>query len=52
MTSLLTEIKPPVLFYPNFLNSVDNLDWFHKSQQPRMDAGRNQYVWKINSRTA
>ncbi len=32
MSSLLTEIKPPVLFYPNFLNSVDDFDWFQKSQ--------------------
>lgn len=33
MSSLLTEIKPPVQFYPNFLNSIDDLDWFQKSQQ-------------------
>ena len=32
MNTLLTEIKPPVLFYPNFLSSIDNLDWFQKSQ--------------------
>ena len=41
MSSLPTAIRqsrrfanePPVLFYPNFLNSANNLDWFHKSQQ-------------------
>lgn len=33
MSSLLTEIKPPVQFYPNFLNSIDDLSWFQKSQQ-------------------
>ncbi len=25
-------IKPPVQFYPNFLNPVDNHDWFQKSK--------------------
>jgi NAD(P)H dehydrogenase (quinone) len=33
MSSSLTEIKPPVLFYPNFLNSVDDLNWFQKSKE-------------------
>lgn len=33
MSSLLTEIKPPVQFYPHFLNSIDDLGWFQKSQQ-------------------
>lgn len=32
MSSLLTKIKPPVLFYPKFLNSVDDFDWFQKSK--------------------
>ncbi|MBN3938814.1 alpha-ketoglutarate-dependent dioxygenase AlkB [Nostoc sp. NMS9] len=32
MSSLLTNIKPPVQFYPKFLNSVDYCDWFQKSQ--------------------
>ncbi|MBN3909079.1 MAG: alpha-ketoglutarate-dependent dioxygenase AlkB [Nostoc sp. NMS1] len=32
MSSLLTNIKPPVQFYPKFLNSVDNCDWLQKSQ--------------------
>lgn len=32
MSSLLTNIKPPVQFYPKFLNSVDDFDWFQKSQ--------------------
>ena len=33
MSSSLTAIKPPVLFYPNFLDSIDDYDWFQKSQQ-------------------
>ena len=33
MSRLLTAIKPPVLFYPNFLNLADNFDWFQKSQK-------------------
>ena len=33
MSSLLTKIKPPVLFYPKFLNSVDDFEWFQKSKQ-------------------
>ena len=33
MSSLLTKIKPPVQFYPNFLNSVDDFDWFQKSKE-------------------
>ena len=33
MSSLLTNIKPPVQFYPKFLNSVDDFDWFQKSKQ-------------------
>jgi hypothetical protein len=33
MSSLITQIKPPVLFYPSFLNSADDSDWFQKSQQ-------------------
>ena len=32
MSSLLTNIKPPVQFYPKFLNSVDDFEWFQKSQ--------------------
>ncbi len=32
MSSLLTKIKSPVQFYPNFLNSADDSDWFEKSQ--------------------
>jgi alkylated DNA repair dioxygenase AlkB len=39
MTTVLTAIKPPVLFYPNFLNSADNLDWFQKSQQLEWNRG-------------
>jgi hypothetical protein len=33
MSNLLTKIEPPVQFYPNFLNSVDNSDWFQKSKE-------------------
>jgi len=33
VSSLLTKIELPVLFYPNFLNSVDNLDWFQNSKE-------------------
>ncbi|MBC7871758.1 MAG: hypothetical protein H7Y09_13020, partial [Chitinophagaceae bacterium] len=33
MSSLLTEIKPPVQFYPNFLNAGDDRDWFQKSEK-------------------
>lgn len=32
MSRLLTELKPLVQFYPNFLNSTDDFDWFQKSQ--------------------
>lgn len=33
MNTVLTAIKPPVLFHPNFLSLIDNVDWFQKSQQ-------------------
>jgi hypothetical protein len=47
MTSLLTEIKPPVLFYPNFLNSADNLDWFQKSQNLEWTRGEINMYGKL-----
>ena len=47
MSSLLTEIKPPVLFYSNFLNSADNLDWFHKSQQLEWTRGEINMYGKL-----
>ena len=44
MSSLRTEIKPPVLFYPNFLNSADDSDWFEKSQKLEWSRGEiNMY---------
>ncbi len=33
MTTVLAAIKPPVLFYPNFLSLIDDSDWLQKSQQ-------------------
>ena len=39
MSTVLTAIKPPVLFHPNFLNSIDNSDWLQKSQQLEWNRG-------------
>jgi alkylated DNA repair dioxygenase AlkB len=39
MSTVPTAIKPPVLFHPNFLNSIDDSDWFKKSQQLEWDRG-------------
>ncbi len=47
MSSLLTEIKAPVLFYPNFLNDLDNLDWFQKSQQLEWTRGEINMYGKL-----
>ncbi len=47
MTNLLTEIKPPVLFYPNFINSVDNLDWVQKSKELEWTRGEINMYGKL-----
>jgi hypothetical protein len=47
MSSFLTEVKPPVQFYPNFLNSVDNLNWFQKSQQLEWTRGEINMYGKL-----
>jgi alkylated DNA repair dioxygenase AlkB len=47
MSSLLTAIKPPVLFYPHFLNSTDNLDWFQKSQNLEWTRGEINMYGKL-----
>jgi hypothetical protein len=36
MSTVLTAIKPPVLFQPNFLSTIDDSVWFKKSQQLKL----------------
>jgi hypothetical protein len=47
MSSLLARIKPPVLFYPNFLNAVDDLDWLQKSQNLKWSRGEINLYGKV-----
>jgi alkylated DNA repair dioxygenase AlkB len=47
VSSFLTKIKPPVLFYPNFLNSSDESDWFQKSQQLEWTRGEINIYGKL-----
>lgn len=47
MSSLLTNIKPPVQFYPNFLNSIDDSNCFQKSQQLEWTRGEINMCGKL-----
>ena len=49
MSSLLTKIELPVLFYPNFLSSIDDSDWFQKSKELEWTRGEiNMYGKSIS----
>ena len=47
MSSLRTKIKPPVLFYPTFLNSADDSDWFEKFKELEWTRGEINMYGKL-----
>lgn len=47
MSRSQTKIKPPVLFYPNFLNSADDADWFQKSKELEWTRGEINMYGKL-----
>lgn len=49
MSNSITEVKinPRVQFYPNFLNSTDNFDWFQKSKELEWTRGEINLYGKL-----